>query len=577
MVDQFIQFTESPRGISMSRAFQSINSRILLLPILTVVALLVAGALSIMSIADITREEHQARARSVVEAAVKIIEMFESKSAKGEMSEQDAQAAAKDVLRAIRYDEDGYVAAYTMDGVCIVNGLFRNLEGKVLLDLKDANGTKIYEMLIPAAKQGGAFIYYVWPKTQNTPPVRKAVYAKMSSGWQWGVNSGVYLDAVEVATWSGAVRNGCVVIAMALISLSIAFWLGRRISQPILKLTDATNRLAEGDLTVDVPGTERRDEVGTLAHAVAVLKERSAEAARLAGEQDELNSTAARDKQLAMRRLADGFEASVKAVVDEIAMTATGMESSASSMATAARVANGATTAAATAAKQTSSNVGTVAAATEELSSSIQEISRQVTHSSQIAAGAVAEAERANSTMTSLANSTKRVSDIVELITGIAAQTNLLALNATIEAARAGDAGRGFAVVASEVKSLATQTARATDEIQSMVAEIETMTGSAVSTIQGIGGTVTRMNEITATIAAAVEEQGSATREIAGNIQFAATGSREVSGNVSEATKAASQTGEISENVLTAARGLSNEAERLKSEVADFLAGVRCA
>lgn len=561
----------------MLRAVQSINSRILLLPILTVVALLVAGALSIISIADITREEHQARARSVVETAVKIVEMFERKAANGEMSEEDAQATAKDALRVIRYDEDGYVAAYTMDGICVVNGLFRNLEGKVLLDLKDANGKKFYEDLIPAAKRGGDFVYYMWPKSQNSTPVQKVTYTKMSSGWKWGVNSGVYLDAVQVATWSGAVRNGSVVLVMAFISFSLAFWLGRRISKPILRLTDATNRLAEGDLTVDVPGTERRDEIGTLAHAVAVLKVRSAEAARLAGEQDEVKSAAERDKQLAIRKLADGFEASVKAVVDEIAMTATDMEGSAKSMANAAKVASGAATAAATAAEQTSSNVGTVAAATEELSSSIQEISRQVTHSSQIAAGAVAEAERANSTMSSLANSTKRVSDIVELITGIAAQTNLLALNATIEAARAGDAGRGFAVVASEVKSLATQTAKATDEIQSMVAEIETMTGSAVATIQGIGGTVTRMNEITATIAAAVEEQGSATREIAGNIQFAATGSREVSGNVSAATKAASQTGEISENVLTAARGLSNEAERLKSEVVDFLAGVRCA
>ena len=561
----------------MQKALQSINSRILLLPVLAVIALFVAGGLSIMSIGDITHEEHQARARAVTEAAVKIIEMFETKAAKGEMSEQAAQAAAKDALRAIRYDGNQYVIGLGTDGITVFNGVFRELEGTQANDLKDANGFYFCRDMIAVAQRGGGFTNYVWPKTPNTPPVRKATYSKLTTGWHWVIGSGVYLDVVDAAIWSSALRNGCVVAVLALISFTLAFWLGRRISRPILKLAEATHRLADGDLSMAVPETERRDEIGTLAQAVAVLKERSGEAVRLAAEQDELKAAAARDRQLAMRKLADSFEVSVKAVVDGMASAAIEMEASANSMTMAANLANGATTAASAAAEQTSSNVGTVAAATEELSSSIQEISRQVTHSSQIAAGAVAEAERANATMTSLANSAKRVSDIVELITGIAAQTNLLALNATIEAARAGEAGRGFAVVASEVKSLATQTAKATDEIQATVAEIELMTGSAVTTIQEIGGTVARMNEIAATIAAAVEEQGSATREIAGNVQNAATGSREVSGNVSAAQKATSETGAISANVLTAANRLSTEAERLKSEMANFLAGVRAA
>jgi methyl-accepting chemotaxis protein len=561
----------------MQKVVHSINGRILLLPVLAVVALLIAGAFSIRSIGDVTLEEHQARARAVTSAAVKIAEMFENKAAKGEMSVEAAQAAAKNVLRAIRYDGTEYVTVRRTDGAIEVNGMFKNREDEQSKDDRDANGTFFGRDMIAAAEAGGGFSYYLWPKTPNTPPVRKATYSQLTNSWKWVVGSGVYLDVVDAATWSSALRIGGMIAVLALISFALAFWLGRRITRPILKLTDATHRLADGDLATDVPETERHDEIGTLAQAVAVLKQRSAEAVRLAGEQDELKAGAARERQLAMRRLADGFETSVKAVVDAIASAATEMEASANSMTAAATSANCATTAAAGAAEQTSTNVGTVAAATEELSSSIEEISRQVSHSSAVASGAVSEAERANATMTSLANSAKRVGDIVALITGIAGQTNLLALNATIEAARAGEAGRGFAVVASEVKSLAEQTARATDEIQSVVLEIESMTATAVTTIQGIGNTVARMNEITATIAAAVEEQGAATREIAGNIQQAATGARQVSGNVTTALGAASETGTISDNVLSAASLLSSEAERLKSEVAIFLGGVRAA
>jgi methyl-accepting chemotaxis protein len=179
--------------------------------------------------------------------------------------------------------------------------------------------------------------------------------------------------------------------------------------------------------------------------------------------------------------------------------------------------------------------------------------------------------------MTALADSAKRVGDIVALISGIADQTNLLALNATIEAARAGEAGKGFAVVASEVKALASQTAKATDEIQAKVGEIQTMTATAVTALDGIDGTVGRMNEITAAVASAVEEQGAATRGIAGNVQQAAAGTRAVSGNVATAQRAVAETGTIATNVLGAAGTLSSEAERLRSEVAEFLANVRAA
>ncbi|WP_407177439.1 methyl-accepting chemotaxis protein [Bradyrhizobium sp. STM 3562] len=561
----------------MQKFFRSISSRILLIPIVALLALIVTGLVSIRVIANVTLEEHQARARAVTDAATKIVEAFEAKAARGEMPDEAAKAAAKDVLRAIRYDGNEYVMARRLDGIIEVNGLFKDREGAPSLESKDANGTYFARDMIKAAEAGGGFTYYLWPKMPNTPPVRKASYAKLSGRWKWVVGTGVYLDDVEAATWASAINAAWMIGAVALLTFAVAYLLGRRITGPILRLTEATHRLAEGDTATAVPEVERRDEIGTMAQAVAILKERSAEATRLAADQDRLKAEAALERRAAMHKLADGFEASVKGVVETIADSASEMKASANAMTRAATTASGETTAAASAAGQTSTNVGTVATATEELSSSIREISRQITHSSQIASSAVSEADRAKTTMARLENSAQRVGDIVALISGIAEQTNLLALNATIEAARAGEAGKGFAVVASEVKSLATQTAKATEEIQATVAEIQSMTGSAVEVIQGIGGVVAQINEITSAIAAAVEEQGAATSDIAANIQQAAAGARQVSESVSAAQSAARQTGSIANDVLGAADGFSGEAERLRREVAGFLAQVRAA
>jgi methyl-accepting chemotaxis protein len=561
----------------LRKLVRSINSRILLIPIIALIALIAAGLVSIRTIANVTLEEHQARARAVTDAAAKIVEFYEGKAARGEVTEDAAQTAAKEALRAVRYDGNEYVIARRLDGVIVVNGLFKDREGSPSFENKDANGTYFGRDMVKAAEAGGGFNYYLWPKTPNTPPVRKATYSKLTSGWKWVVGSGVYLDEVETATWASAVNTAWMIGSVALLTFAAAFWLGRRITRPILRLASATHRLAEGDTAATVPEVDRTDEIGTMAQAIAVLKERSGEATRLTADQERLKAEAVLERQAAMHRLADGFESSVKTVVDAMASSASDMKASANSMSRAATTANGETTAAAAAAEQTSTNVGTVAAATEELSSSIQEISRQIAQSSLIASNAVSEADRANETMAKLENSAKRVGDIVALISGIAEQTNLLALNATIEAARAGEAGKGFAVVASEVKSLATQTAKATEEIQATVAAIQSMTGSAVSAIQGIGGIVARMNEITAAVAAAAEEQGAATGEIAGNIQQAATSAQQVSGSVATARGAASETGSIADNVAGAAGRLSGEAERLKTEVASFLAQVRAA
>jgi methyl-accepting chemotaxis protein len=561
----------------MRAIFRGINGRILLIPIVALAALALLGTVSVRSISQLTLDQHQDHSRIAVEAAVKIVEFYEAKAAAGEMPEPAAQEAAKAVLRAIRYDGNEYISVHDAENVTLVNGVFPQQEGKSSKDAQDVNGVYFARDMKAAAEAGGGFNYYAYPKSPNTPAIRKVSYNKLSPRWKWAVTSGVYLDDVDAASRANALRTIGAVSVLALITFALAFWLGRRIARPILGLTVATNKLAEGDLSVEIPGQDRADEIGVLAQAIGVLREKSAEAEGLRSEQDRLKAEATAERHQAMQDLADGFDASVRRVVDGIAASATEMESTANTMSAAAGETDGRTSSAAAAAEQTSSNVSTVAAATDELSASIHEIARQVTQSSEIAAGAVAETERTNGVMAELNESAKRVGDIVALIGGIASQTNLLALNATIEAARAGEAGKGFAVVASEVKALATQTAKATEEIQTKVAEIQSMTDTAVSAIVSIGRTVGQMNEITTAVAAAVEEQGAATGEIANSVQQAATGTREVSVNIVAAQRAASETGAAATTVLAAAGMLSREAEVLRTEVDSFLAGVRAA
>ena len=347
--------------------------------------------------------------------------------------------------------------------------------------------------------------------------------------------------------------------------------------RPLTGVATVMGIIAKGDLTLHVEGTERGDEVGAMARAVQVFKDNGLEMRRMEAEAVEQKRRAEAEQKAALNRLADSFEASVKGVVDAVATAASEMEAAASAMANTAEEATRQSTAVAAASEQASANVNTVAGATEELSASIQEISRQVTTSSAIAGQAVGEARQTGGIMQELATSAQKIGEVVGLINSIASQTNLLALNATIEAARAGEAGKGFAVVASEVKALASQTAKATEEIAAKAQEIQQSTSMAVRSIDGISGTITKMSEIAATVAAAVEQQQAATRDIAGNVTQAAQGTAEVSSNIGSVTQAASETGAAATQVMGAAGSLAREAETLRGEVATFLRTVRAA
>jgi methyl-accepting chemotaxis protein len=362
----------------------------------------------------------------------------------------------------------------------------------------------------------------------------------------------------------------------ALFCVVAGFLIVTGVSTPIRRMTDAMGKLARHDLSTEIGGVGRKDEIGQMASAVQVFKDSMIEADRLKAEQEAAQRrTEARSAK--MDELTRSFEASVGGIVQTVASQAAQMESSAQSMSATAEETTKQASAVAAASEQSSANVQTVASATEELSSSIAEISRQVNHSNQIASNAVAEATKANEMVQGLVSASQKIGEIVALINDIADQTNLLALNATIEAARAGDAGKGFAVVAAEVKNLATQTSKATEDISAQITGVQGATQNAVRAIGSIGKTIGEIDQIATAIAAAVEEQGAATQEIARNVEEAAKGTQEVSANIGGVTEAANGTGSAANQVLTAAQALTGQSGHLKDLVQQFLSGVKAA
>ena len=372
------------------------------------------------------------------------------------------------------------------------------------------------------------------------------------------------------------VRLTFIAIGVVTVLVGVAAWLiGSGVSRPVVALAEAMRRLAGGDTAVAVVGGGRRDEVGRMAVAVQVFKDNALEIARLHEERTATDARAAVERRQELTQLATDFQRSVEGVVDAVAASAGQMRGTAQALSATAEQTSRQAGAASTASETASSNVQMVAAAAEQLSASIAEILRQVSDSTTVADRAVADAHRTNASVQALSGAAHKIGEVVGLITSIANQTNLLALNATIEAARAGDAGKGFAVVASEVKSLAAQTARATDEIGTQIKSIQSTTEQAVREIGVICATIERMGGIATTIASAVEQQGAATREIARNVQHAAEGTDAVAKNVAGVTATAGETGSAASLVLGSAETLAQQSERLRSEVNTFLATLK--
>jgi methyl-accepting chemotaxis protein len=562
----------------MLRLLNRVFTRILVLAVLALGALAAFGLFVMNESRTNLYEQKKADIRHVVEAGASLLASLERRVAAGEMTREQAQAEARKLLSAIRYEGNEYIFALDYNHVMTVHPTKPERVGKNLVDEKDPNGKFYIREFITVGKAGGGHVSYTFQLPQSTEFRDKVSYVAAFQPWNWVLASGVLIDDVE-AMHGKMIKS--VLIGLGVIGILLviaAFAVTRSIVKPIGRLTVSLERLAGGDIEADVAGADRGDEFGTIARAAVGVRETVRNRMRDQMQRDEESKSKAESERRAfLGELATSLDRQIKAVADSVDAAAQELVSTARSMQSVSDAARDEADQASQVSKVATDQAATVGQATSQLDGAVNEISSRVHESSKISQNAVTQIREAGSIVRTLSEASAEIGKVVSLIQAIAEQTNLLALNATIEAARAGEAGRGFAVVASEVKSLATQTAKATEEISGRINAVVGATEQAVTAIDGVDKTIARVNEIASTIAAAVEEQGATTSEIARAIGQTAQQTESLAASLGRLLRAAGDTNASSQTVVTSASGLSDQATSLKREVAQFVARMKAA
>jgi methyl-accepting chemotaxis protein len=554
-----------------------IRTKLYLVLLLTAGSLALAIGVSTTLLRERMMEDRIDKLRAVAEMTFELAQSYEQSVKAGKLSREDAEKQFYASARAMWFDNHrSYLATGNMQGIWTMNASVPKIEGSV--GTKMPNGKYILEHILGTiGNNDEGMAYYDYPKPGQTQPLPKLTYAKKFKPWSMVITTGVWIDDIDADYHEAVMKLAGMGAIILLFAGGLVFLLSQDINRGLAGLRDKMKKLVDGDLSVEISEASRGDEIGDMAKALEVFKGNTAEMRQLQSEQKLSSERAEEQKKQAMRELADSFESRVGRIVGAVSGAATAMQETAKTMSASADGTKQLTSAVAAGAEEATTNVQSVAAASEELTASISEIGRQVTQASVVARKANEESETTNASVSGLAEAANKIGEVVALINDIASQTNLLALNATIEAARAGEAGKGFAVVASEVKTLATQTSKATDDIRSQIATIQAETQGAVEAIKRISSTIIEVNEISTSIASAMEEQAAATQEITRNVQEAASSAKDVAHNIAGVSESVDASGVAASTLLGAADELASQAGTLRAEVDNFLSTVRAA